>query len=161
MKEELVEVRNPIPEGRRKPETRSPNKPPAYPLSFGFGFRPSDFLRVSGFGLRICRAALCAAALVATLRPAPVPAQSAIPDRPEKLTYPPLVYEPPVPEEFRVQLKNGPVAYVVPDRELPLVSIVVYVRTGSYLEPAGKEGLANLTGYLLVRGGTKSKTAED
>ena len=84
-----------------------------------------------------------------------------IPDRPEKLTYPPLVYEPPAPGQFRVPLKSGPVAYVVPDRELPLVNIVVYVRTGDYLEPAGKEGLADLTGYLLARGGTKSKTAED
>ena len=92
---------------------------------------------------------------------APAIAQSAIPDRPEKLTYPPLVYEPPAPEKFRVQLKSGPVAYVVPDRELPLVNLVVYVRTGSYLEPAGKEGLADLTGYLLARGGTKSRTAED
>jgi predicted Zn-dependent peptidase len=60
-----------------------------------------------------------------------------------------------------VQLKSGPVAYVVPDRELPLVNISVLVRTGDYLDPAGKEGLANLTGYLLARGGTKSKTAEE
>ena len=86
--------------------------------------------------------------------------QSAIPDRPEKLSYPPLTYEPPAPDKFRVALKSGPVAYVVPDRELPLVNIVVYAHTGEYLEPAGKEGLADLTGYLLARGGTKSKTAE-
>ncbi len=85
----------------------------------------------------------------------------AIPDRPEKLTFPGLVYEPPAPEKYRVPLKSGPVAYVVPDRELPLVNLVVYVRTGQYLEPAGKEGLAELTGYLLARGGTKSKTAEE
>ncbi len=85
---------------------------------------------------------------------------SAIPNRPEKLTFPPLVYEPPSPDSYRVALKSGPIAYVVPDRELPLVNIVVYVRTGQYLEPAGKEGLAGLTGYLLARGGTKSKTAE-
>jgi predicted Zn-dependent peptidase len=85
----------------------------------------------------------------------------AIPDRPEKLTYPPLTYEPPAPEKFRMALKSGPIAYVVPDRELPLVNIVVYAHTGSYLEPAGKEGLAELTGYLLARGGTKSKSAED
>jgi predicted Zn-dependent peptidase len=84
-----------------------------------------------------------------------------IPDRPEKLAFPPLTYEPPSPETFRVQLKSGPVAYVVPDRELPLVNISVLVRTGDYLDPAGKEGLANLTGYLLARGGTKSKSAED
>jgi len=84
-----------------------------------------------------------------------------IPDRPEKLTFPPLTYEPPAPEQYRTPLKAGPIAYVVPDKELPLVNIVVYVRTGEYLEPAGKEGLADLTGYLLARGGTKSKSAED
>lgn len=87
-------------------------------------------------------------------------AAQGIPDRPEKLTFPPLVYEPPSPDEYRVKLKSGPVAYVVPDRELPLVNITIYVHTGEYLEPAGKEGVADLTGYLLARGGTKSKTAE-
>jgi predicted Zn-dependent peptidase len=89
------------------------------------------------------------------------PASGSIPDRPEKLSYPPLVYEPPSQEKFRVALKSGPVAYVVPDRELPLLNIVVYFHTGQYLEPAGKEGLSELTGYLLARGGTKSKTAEE
>ncbi len=84
-----------------------------------------------------------------------------IPDRPEKLTFPPLTYEPPDPAQFRVELKSGPVAYVVPDRELPLVNLVVLVRTGTYLEPAGKEGLASLTGYLLARGGIPSKSAEE
>jgi predicted Zn-dependent peptidase len=84
-----------------------------------------------------------------------------IPDRPEKLAFPPLTYEPPAPEKYRVVLKSGPVAYVVPDRELPLVNLVVYVRTGQYLEPDGKQGLSELTGYLLARGGTQSKTAEE
>jgi zinc protease len=49
----------------------------------------------------------------------------------------------------------------VPDRELPLVNISILVRTGDYLDPEGKEGLTELTGYLLARGGTKSKTAEE
>jgi zinc protease len=84
----------------------------------------------------------------------------AIPARPEKLIFPPLVYGPPGPEDYRVKLASGPIAYVVPDRELPLVNVVVYVRAGQYVVPAGKEGLADLTGYLLARGGTKSKTAE-
>ena len=88
-------------------------------------------------------------------------ATAGIPDRPEKLTFPGLTYEAPVPEKFRAQLKSGPVAYVVPDRELPLVNISILVRTGDYLDPDGKEGLANLTGYLLARGGTKSKAAQD
>jgi predicted Zn-dependent peptidase len=101
-----------------------------------------------------------AAVLFTGFGASPAFAQAAIADRPEKLSYPPLVYEPPAPEKFRVQLKSGPVAYVLSDRELPLVNIVVYAHTGSYLEPAGKAGLAELTGYLLARGGTKSKTAE-
>ena len=84
-----------------------------------------------------------------------------IPERPEKLSFPPLTYEPPNPADFRAALKNGPVAYVVPDRELPLINISISVRVGSYLVPDGKEGLSDLTGYLLARGGTVSKTAED
>src|SRR5690349_14433507 len=84
-----------------------------------------------------------------------------IPKRPEALKYPPLNYESPSPADYRVALKSGPVAYVIPDHELPLVTINILVRTGEYVEPAGKEGLAGLTGYLLARGGTKSKTAEE
>ncbi|MBL9137954.1 MAG: insulinase family protein [Verrucomicrobiales bacterium] len=83
-----------------------------------------------------------------------------IPDRPEKLTFPPLTYEPPDPAQFRVQLKAGPVAYVVPDRELPLVNIVLYIRTGQYVETPDKIGLSDLAGRLLVRGGTASLSAE-
>lgn len=85
---------------------------------------------------------------------------SEIPDRPEKLTFEPLIYEPPEQKDYRVQLKSGPVAYVVPDRELPLVNIAIYVRTGGYVEKPGEEGIAETTGSLLARGGTKSKTAE-
>ena len=51
-----------------------------------------------------------------------------IPDRPEKLTFPKLTYEPPNGAEYRVPLKSGPVAFVVPNRELPLVSISILGR---------------------------------
>ena len=84
-----------------------------------------------------------------------------IPDRPEKLKYPPLTYEPPEQADHRVVLRSGPVAYVAPNRELPLVNITVLVRTGDYVEPEGKEGVTELTGHLLARGGTQSKTAEE
>lgn len=85
--------------------------------------------------------------------------QAAIPDRPEKLTFPPFEFQPPRPETYRVPLQSGPVAYVVPDRELPLVNIAIYVRTGDWVEPEGKEGLTDLCGYLLTRGGTASRSA--
>src|SRR5690349_9339320 len=84
-----------------------------------------------------------------------------IPDRPEKLAFPPLDYEPPDPAQYRVVLTNGPVAYIIPDHELPLVNIVVYIRTGSYVVPEGKECLESLTGYLMARGGTESKSADE
>jgi predicted Zn-dependent peptidase len=86
---------------------------------------------------------------------------TAIPDRPEKLTFPALKYDPPRPADYRVELKSGPIAYIVPDRELPLVNIAIYVRTGEYVEPDGKQGVGDLTGYLLSRGGTKSWRAEE
>lgn len=100
------------------------------------------------------------ALVLASTAPFSASAES-IPNRPEKLKFPPLIYDPPAPEKYRVPLKTGPVAYVVPDHELPIVNIIVYAHTGEYLEPTGKEGLAALTGYLLARGGTKSKTAEE
>jgi len=101
------------------------------------------------------------AALTTLAQPKPAIDFAGLPDRPEKLQFPPLVYEPPNPADFRVPLKSGPIAYVAADRELPLVNIAILVRTGDYVVPAGKEGLAGIAGYLLARGGTKSKTAEE
>lgn len=99
-------------------------------------------------------------AATAAASPAPVNSALNIPERPEKLSFPPLKYEPPNAADYRVQLKSGPVAYLVPDRTLPLVNIVVYAHTGQYVEPAGKEGLAELTGWLLAHGGAGTNTAE-
>ena len=82
-----------------------------------------------------------------------------IPDRPEKLVFPPLRYEPPNASDYRVPLQAGPIAYLVPDHERPLINFTIYIRTGSYLEPAGKEGLAELTGWLLTHGGAGTNSA--
>ena len=113
------------------------------------------------FSRGILTASLLAGFTLAAFPKANAAAGDAIPDRPEKLSFPALNYQPPEPAQFRVPLKSGPVAYVVPDRELPLVNISILVRTGDYLDPEGKEGLTELTGYLLARGGTKSQTAEE
>ena len=112
------------------------------------------------------RTALCclaALALAGCQAPQPSTSRSraAFPDRPEKLTFPPLKYEPPTPADHRVQLQSGPVAYLAPDRELPLVNISIFVRTGDYVAPAGKEGITDLCGYLLTKGGIRSKSAEE
>lgn len=80
---------------------------------------------------------------------------------PDKLTYKPFSYVPPSAKDHRSRLKAGPVVYLAQDHELPLVNIAVTIRGGTYLNLPGKEGLAELTGYLLARGGTKNRKAED
>lgn len=92
---------------------------------------------------------------------AKVTATASIPDRPEKLTFPPFEFVPPKADQFRVALKSGPVAYVAEDRELPLVSITILVRTGDWVEPDGKEGLTDFCGTLLTKAGTESRTAQE
>ena len=157
-----AEIRNPRAEVRKRHEIRGPKRGGMCLAhdGFGFGIRPSDFLRSSDFGLRISSMLTGLALLLTCLASPTAFAQADIPNRPEKLSYPPLTYEPPAPQSFRVPLKSGPIAYVLPDHELPLVNIVVLAHTGQYVEPEGKEGLSDLTGYLMARGGTKSKTAE-
>jgi predicted Zn-dependent peptidase len=83
-----------------------------------------------------------------------------IPAHPDKLLFKPLAFSPPVAKDHRVVLGNGMVVYIAEDKALPLVNIAITVRTGSYLEPDGKEGLAAFTGSQMRRGGTKNLAAE-
>ncbi len=83
-----------------------------------------------------------------------------VPSHPRELTYDPLVYEAPSPPDYRHVLANGVVAYIVEDHDLPLVSIRVNLRGGSYLDPAGLEGLASAVGSQLRSGGTARLSAE-
>ncbi len=84
-----------------------------------------------------------------------------IPPHPRDLKYTTLTYTPPTRDQYRHVLANGVVVYVVEDHDLPLVNVSTIVRTGAYLEPAGKEGLAALTGSQIRIGGTTSKSAEE
>ncbi len=56
----------------------------------------------------------------------------------------------PVPDSF--QLANGLKVWVLPTRQVPLVSLSLVVRSGSSRDPAGKEGLAALTADMLDEG---------
>jgi predicted Zn-dependent peptidase len=105
---------------------------------------------------------LAAAALAALFAAAALGqgAATMIVSRPEKLKFPPLTWNPPDPAAHRVTLASGPVAYLVPDSELPLVNIVILIRTGQWVTPAGKEGVEDLAGYLISKSGTSSMTAE-
>ena len=89
------------------------------------------------------------------------PAGKGIPSRPEKLVYGPLDFEVPRAEQYRHELGGGVVAYVVPDRSLPLVSVTLNLRTGAFREPADRPGVAALTAALARVGGTTSRTPEE
>ncbi|HSM14595.1 MAG TPA: pitrilysin family protein, partial [Thermoanaerobaculia bacterium] len=86
---------------------------------------------------------------------------SDIPARPEQLTYGPLDFEVPVAEQLRHELPGGVVAYVVEDHALPLVNVVLNVRTGAFRDPADQPGLASLTASLMRVGGTATLSPEE
>ncbi len=91
---------------------------------------------------------------------APALSQS-IPERPETLKYPEFSFTAPLAKDFKSTLKAGPTAFLAEDRELPLVTVAVTLRGGTYLDPKGKEGLSSMVGYLLTKGGTKARKARD
>jgi len=69
-----------------------------------------------------------------------------------------------LPPVTRTTLKNGLTVLVMPTSRLPLVDFVLQVRAGSVSDPAGKEGLADLTGELITQGAglrTAQQIAED
>src|SRR5688572_33497893 len=81
---------------------------------------------------------------------------SSIPSHPRELKYPKLAYNPPKAATYRRVLANGVVAFLAEDHDFPLVNVSVLVRTGSYLDPKGKEGLGAMLGSQLRAGGTTS-----
>jgi len=71
---------------------------------------------------------------------------------PDRLKYPPLKFQ--LPQAERKALANGIALHLAEDHELPLVKITAVVKVGSIHDPAGKEGLAELSGKVLLTGGT-------
>jgi len=77
---------------------------------------------------------------------------------PRTMTFKPVEFSPPEPE--RVVLDNGMVLYLLEDHELPLVTITATMRTGSWLDPTDKIGLAGMTGAVMRTGGGGGLSAE-
>ena len=78
---------------------------------------------------------------------------------PRQMKFEPVQFTSPEPE--RVVLENGMVVYLLEDHELPLVTITATIRTGAWLDPSAKIGLATLTGATMRTGGTKRMSAAD
>jgi zinc protease len=75
---------------------------------------------------------------------------------PDLIEYAPLKFS--LPKAERIKLNNGITLYVMEDHELPLLNISAVIRTGSLYDPAGKEGLAEITGNVMRIGGTAHLT---
>jgi zinc protease len=60
-----------------------------------------------------------------------------------------------LPPVRKVTLHNGLTVLVMPTHRVPIVDFRLVVRAGSVNDPAGKEGLANLTADLLTQGAGK------
>ncbi len=86
---------------------------------------------------------------------------SVIVPHPDQLTYPSLKYNPPHAADYRYVLSNGVVVFLFKDDTLPLVDVSVFIRAGSYLDPAGKTGLASTVSSLIRSGGTARRNAQD
>jgi zinc protease len=76
---------------------------------------------------------------------------------PRQMVFAPVAFTPPVPE--RLVLDNGLVVYLLEDHELPLVTITATIRTGGWLDPADKIGLAGIAGATMRTGGTQRLSA--
>lgn len=64
-----------------------------------------------------------------------------------------------LPQPVEKTLANGLRVIVVPKHDIPLVAARLLVRTGGAADPAGRDGLAQLTATVLTKG-TKTRTAE-
>lgn len=78
---------------------------------------------------------------------------------PRTMRFPTVEFNPPDAE--RVVLENGMVVYLLEDHELPLVTINATLRTGSWLDPADKVGLAGMTGAVMRTGGSASMSPDE
>jgi predicted Zn-dependent peptidase len=80
---------------------------------------------------------------------------------PRLLKFEPLNYEPPKAERHRHVLSNGAAVYLVEDHVFPLVTVAVTIRTGQYLDPPDKIGVAAMTGEQIRSGGTEKRKPRD
>lgn len=92
---------------------------------------------------------------------APLFASEGVPAHPRELIFKDRAYTPPKAADYRHVLSNGAVVYMAEDHDFPLVDISVTIRTGQYLDPPDKIGLASMTGSQIRSGGTAKMRAED
>ena len=85
----------------------------------------------------------------------------AVPSHPRELALTPRPAAPPRPEDHRARLAGGLAAYLCRDAAAPAVRLTLRFKTGAWLDPAGKEGLAEGAAALFRTGGTARLAPEE
>ena len=98
-----------------------------------------------------------AIAVLALVLGAPLLRGQDLPDHPDKLKYPPLQFEVPDAAKIRTTLSTGTPAYLLEDASLPIVDLKIFIRGGTFNDPPGKAGVADLTADLMRTGGTTTR----
>ena len=111
--------------------------------------------------IAVLAAACSGPRVVTTPPPIPAPAAAPAPVATVDLTKPPTLGAPPPlrpPQITTRELSNGLKIVVLEQHELPLVDVIVQVRSGGESDPAGKMGTAALVAAMLTEG-TTNRTA--
>lgn len=66
-----------------------------------------------------------------------------------------------IPDFERYELANGMVVYLMEKHDLPLISGSATFKTGEFMEPSGKTGLAGIMGEAMRAGGTLSYAPDE
>jgi zinc protease len=101
------------------------------------------------------------ALVLAWLAGSPPAAAAEAAARPEALRFPAPSWRLPQAEPLRHRLSNGVPVYLVSDRTLPLVEVVVALPAGAELDPPERPGLASLAAALVRRGGAGPWSADE
>jgi predicted Zn-dependent peptidase len=88
-------------------------------------------------------------------------AAAELPKHPRELKFAPRQYTPPKGADYQHKLSNGATAFLVEDHDFPLISVSIMIRTGQYLEPHEKAGLASFTGSQMRSGGTLKRSPSE
>lgn len=105
--------------------------------------------------MRLMKLTIVAGLIAATA----FPAAAQVADKWTDIKVPPLP-DFKIQEPKRIQLDNGMVIFLQPDRELPLIKGTAIVRGGGREVPAGKAGLIDMYGEVWRTGGTKTRTGD-
>ncbi|MDX2175378.1 MAG: pitrilysin family protein [Candidatus Sumerlaeia bacterium] len=98
--------------------------------------------------------AACAALAAATLSGCAHLGGASIPDRPEKLEFPALVFDAPTAEV--TQLSNGIKVYLLADDSLPVFNARILFPNGDNLEPASVTGVGGVLSSAWRNGGSRN-----